>query len=590
MSFNAAVVAPQNTTASARPIAVDPCSSTLNLDCTECKNLEEQISVHKRTVEELREENKRSLEASKEFQVRMAALRDSTKTEQRAALLAADQIRVERDNLQARLARLEQVSSSIKRCLTVINTEAIPKIRTEKDALDIEVARLKAGLQEALGDVTKGRETDGQLRSKLLRLEIEARDLKAKTSGVKEEKSSLEHRLAQRTQELQSQTQDSSAALAQKDGAIQTLEANAGRSRNDLNAAIQKAQDLQERLNAQATTTDAVRAELDQLRKEAVEKDAANDDMDDRRFDAEVALANDRRAFQVVQQDLIERSREAEARSRHTENLLSESLTQMAHEREDYRLTLSIKPEADFLLLRVVTCEGTQIRMRDRILSPRGADKLLEQLQQVNHDLSQYTFLIGIWRQVLASSDTTYSSIRQAWRQRQVLWVLLTASYAEFNGVWTDRVDCNAMGELERKGFTLNPRGVKLVYSDPAGQQGTRAQRKRKPTTQWPGVRDRSRSPRREDRSRSPRREDRSRSPRREDRSRSPIHSRSHGRDRTDLARHSPPAGTHEVKSSARSALQLVGSSQIFLPTAGVVTNQESMQTVERIEDIMEDE
>ena len=242
----------------------------------------------------------------------------------------------------------------------------------QKDALDIEVARLKAGLQEALGDVTKGRETDGHLRSQLLRLEIKARDLKANIGGVEEEKSSLENRLAQRTQELQSQTQDSSAALAQKDGAIQMLEANVGRSRDDLNAAIQKAQDLQERLNAQAATTEVIQAELDQLRKEAADKDAANDNLDDRRFDTEMALANGRRAFQVVQQDLIERSREAEARSRHIENLLTESLTQMANERENYRLTRSIKPVADFLLLRVVTCESTQIRMRHRILSPRG--------------------------------------------------------------------------------------------------------------------------------------------------------------------------------------------------------------------------
>jgi hypothetical protein len=532
-------------------------------------------------VDELREENKRSLEASRDFEVRMAALRDSAKTEQRATLLAADQVRAERDNLQARLESLEQVSNPIKRSLTIVNAEAIPKIRTEKDALDIEVARLQAGLQEALGDVRKGCETDGHLRSQLLHLETEARDLKARRSGVEEEKSSLERRLAQRTQELESQTQDASAALAQKDGAIQALEANLGRSRDDLNAAIQKAQDLQERLNAQAATAEVIQAELDQLRKEGAEKDAANDNLDDRRYDAEIALANDRRTFQIVQQDLIDRSREAEARSRHNENLFTESIAHMASERQNYRLTLPTKPEADFLLLRVVTCEGTQVRMRDRILSPHGADELLEHLQQVNHDLSQYIFLIGMWRQVLTPGNTTYSSVLQAWRQRQVLWVLPAASYTEIRRSWAGRFDWYAMDELERKGFTPDPRGARLVYSDPAGQQGAENHRKRKRTTQWPSARNQSRSPRREDRSRSPRRDDRARSP---------IRSRSRVRGRTGLARRSTSADTQDSTNPVGSAVKLVGSSQTFVPTAGVVSNQESMQTVKRIEDIMEDE
>jgi hypothetical protein len=47
----------------------------------ECKNLGEEISAYKRTVDELREENKRSLEALRDFKLRMAALRDSAKTE-----------------------------------------------------------------------------------------------------------------------------------------------------------------------------------------------------------------------------------------------------------------------------------------------------------------------------------------------------------------------------------------------------------------------------------------------------------------------------------------------------------------------------
>jgi hypothetical protein len=50
-------------------------------------------------------------------------------------------------------------------------------------------------------------------------------------------------------------------------------------------------------LNAQATTAEVIQAELDQLRKEGAEKDAANNNLDDRRYDAEIALANDRRTF-----------------------------------------------------------------------------------------------------------------------------------------------------------------------------------------------------------------------------------------------------------------------------------------------------
>ena len=95
----------------------------------------------------------------------MAALRDSAKTEQRATLLAAEQVRAKRNNLQAQLKSLEQVSNPIKRSVTIVNAEAIPKIRTEKDALDIEVNRLRAALQEGVEDARKGSETDGYLRS-----------------------------------------------------------------------------------------------------------------------------------------------------------------------------------------------------------------------------------------------------------------------------------------------------------------------------------------------------------------------------------------------------------------------------------------
>lgn len=581
MTFNAAVASCEKTPASANPSTTDPGATVLGRDCVKCRESEVQISTHKRTVDELRKENERSRKASGDLEVKIAALRDSAKTERRTAAKTADQIRVERDTLQARLARLEQVSTPYRALSGVRrNAEAIPKIQVEKDALDVEVTRLNARLQEAPGDLTRSRENAGQIRSQL-HLDDEARELRAKASAVEEEMSSLRHQLAQRTQEFESQSQKASASLTEKNDAIQTLVANLDRSSCDLNTAIQKAQDLQERLDTQVATTQVIQAELDQLRKEGAEKDAANNNLDDRRYDAETALANDRRTFQIVQQDLVERSQEAEARSRHNENLLTESLAQMASERQNYRLTLSNKPEADFLLLRVVTCEGTQVRMHDRILSPCGADELLEQLEQVNHDLSQYIFLIGMWRQVLTPASTTYSSVRQAWRQRQVLWVLPVASYTEIRRSWAGRFDWYAMDELERKGFTPDSRGARLVYSDPVARQGAKDQRKRKRTTQWPGVRNRSRSPRREDRSRSPRREDRARSP---------IRSRSRVRGRTDLARRSPSAGTRDVTNWASSALQLVGSSQLSGPMTYLDDNEESMQTVERIEDVMENE
>lgn len=92
------------------------------------------------------------------------------------------------------------------------------------------------------------------------------------------------------------------------------------------------------------------------MQEEGEEKDTENDNLDNRRYDAEIALANDRRTVQIVQQDLVDRSQAAEARSWQTENLLTKSLAQMANKRENYRLTLSIEPKADFLLLRVVTC------------------------------------------------------------------------------------------------------------------------------------------------------------------------------------------------------------------------------------------
>ena len=93
----------------------------------------------------------------------------------------------------------------------------------------------------------------------------------------------------------------------------------------------------------------------------------------------------------------------------------------MAKDREEYQLTISTTPEADFLLLRVVSYQASRILIRDNILSTNGADELLKHLELANHDLSQYVFLIGITRRVLARSDITCSNIREAWRLHQVL-------------------------------------------------------------------------------------------------------------------------------------------------------------------------
>ena len=94
---------------------------------------------------------------------------------------------------------------------------------------------------------------------------------------------------------------------------------------------------------------------MHQLQEENERKAAANEELDDSRFDTEVALTNDRRAFEIAQNELLERTQEVEAQSRHKENLLTEALAQMAKDREEYQLTISATPEADFLLLRVVS-------------------------------------------------------------------------------------------------------------------------------------------------------------------------------------------------------------------------------------------
>ena len=443
---------------------------------------------------------------------------------------------------------------------------------------------LKSRLQEALDDLTNSQENDGQLRSQLLNLENEARELENKVSAKEEEMTGLRHQLAQRTQELASKVENASATLAQKNGAIQTLEADLERSVADLKIATQKAHDLEDRLAEQIATTHSLEAGLDQLRKDGEEKDAVNDELDDKRFDAEVALANDRRALQIVQQSLIERSQETEARLRHNEDLLTASLAQLANEREHYRLILSTKPEAEFLLLRVLTYEGTQIRMRDRILSPSGADELLEQLEQASHDLSKYIFLTGMNRRSLSPEEASYSSIRLLWREQQVLWVVPTASYAGLPISWTAGYDSakdsnlTAMAELEREGFTLDAEGGKLVYSGREAEQSLYNQRKRKRTTQWPGVYARHR------------RADRSQSPRRDRRAGSRFRSRSRGRGITDPARLTVFPGSHGATAATSSAQELMENSQASRLAIDVVGDEENTQTAGRIEDAMENE
>lgn len=443
---------------------------------------------------------------------------------------------------------------------------------------------LKSRLQEALDDLMRSQENDRQFQSQHLNLENETQELKNKASVNEKEMTDLRHQLAQRTQELASYAENASTILAQKNGAIQTLEADLERSIADLKTATQKSHDLEDRLAEQVATTHSLEAGLDQLRKDGEEKDAVNDDLEDRRFDAEVALANDRRALQIVQQSLVERSQEAETRLRHNEDLLTASLAQLASEREHYRLTLSIKPEADFLLLRVLTYEGRQTRMRDRILSPSGANELLEQLEQASHDLSKYIFLTGMNRRPLSPEETSYSSIRLLWREKQVLWVVPAASYAGLPISWIAGYDSSkdsnltAMAELEREGFTLDVEEGKLVYSGREAEQSLDNQRKRKRVTQWPRAYARNR------------RTDRSRSPTRDDRAGARFRSKSRDHGRADLARRTVFPGSHNATIATSSALERMENSQESGLTIDAVGDEETAQTAERIEDVMEDE
>lgn len=260
-----------------------------------------------------------------------------------------------------------------------------------------------------------------QLRSQLLDLGDKAEKLEVQVSEVETEKSTLQNQLNQRKQEFDVSSREPSALLLRKDEIIKRLEADLCRSSGELNAALENACNLEKRLDVQAGDMQELQAELHKLREENERKAAANEELDDSRFDGEVALANDRRAFDIVQNELLGRMQEVEAQSRHKENLLTEALAQMAKDREEYQLTISATPEAEFLLLRIVSYQASRVLIRDKILFAHGADELLKHLELANHDLDQYVFLFGITRKVLADSDRTCSNIRNAWRLHQVL-------------------------------------------------------------------------------------------------------------------------------------------------------------------------
>ena len=403
---------------------------------------------------------------------------------------------------------------------------------------------------------SKGENT--RLRSQLLDLGDEAEKLKARACGVEKEKSTLQDQLSQRKQEFDVSRHESSALLMRKDEFIKRLEADLYRSNGELKTALEKGCDLQKRLDVSAVDMQALQADLRQLREEHERKTTANEELDDSRFDAEVALTNDRRAFEIAQNELLERTLEAEAQSRHKENLLTEALAQMAKDREEYQLTISATPEADFLLLRVVSYQASRILIRDNILSANGADELLKHLELANHDLRQYVFLIGMTRRVLVRSDITCSNIREAWRLHQVLWVLPASSFGDIRDYWAENPTGYGMSELKRVGFFRSSDGGKLLYShtesrrsrlNSAAQQvseggngsGSRKRKASSPPKRLP-KRSRDWSPRR------------------------------------------------EAPESSSSALQLAGRTQPSRHDASETVDAERTQTIERIEDIMESE
>ena len=68
--LNAVFASCKRAPAPAQPSTAEPDSNALSYDCAECIELKEQILAHKRTVDEITEENKRSRDASEDLEVR----------------------------------------------------------------------------------------------------------------------------------------------------------------------------------------------------------------------------------------------------------------------------------------------------------------------------------------------------------------------------------------------------------------------------------------------------------------------------------------------------------------------------------------
>ena len=588
-------------------------STDLTPGCAECGGLRTQLFENKRALEELANENGRSYLAVEDLKVEVAALKDSARNEKDAAADAAEQLRVERDTAKARLESVESENQHLRSCQSSEredgrrNTESLMNIRAQKGSLEAELSSLKTRLEEALHETSSSHKNEQQLRLQMASLEKEAIYLRARVAIVEKEKSAVQDQLGQRTEELEARNGQSSSLLREKDETLQNLQADLNRNNCDLTAALEQVRHFQGLLHTQTASTQQFQDELDRVHRELGNKDASNEKLEDRRFDAEVALLNSRRAFEETQKDLVERTQEAEQRSRCNEDLLTKTLGQMSRDREEYQFTISTKPEAEFLLLRVVLCEDSRIRLRDTLLSLEDADDFLNQLELANHDLAQYVFFVGMARQKLPRGYTTFSAIREGWQLRQVLWVLPISYQHDAQSFWSENPSWNSMSELEHQGFAVQ--GGKLVYSNserpksplrpmpklvsssadmnsPDGYVNVRKRKSSDPRKRIEG-KIRSRSPSREV---SVRGRNQIRSPRGKGQVgpiggiRKTPPTRSGIADR--LRRLPSKASGSNMPSTA---LQLISGAQAANPRAGPI-EEESMQTVERIEDLMEDE
>lgn len=111
IAFNATIASHQNTLAPVCLDVADSASTATGWDCEKCRDMEEHTSAQDRNADELKKENERLCKTSKDLETMIASLRDSARTEQRAADEVVDAVRAECDSLQSRLARLEPVST-----------------------------------------------------------------------------------------------------------------------------------------------------------------------------------------------------------------------------------------------------------------------------------------------------------------------------------------------------------------------------------------------------------------------------------------------------------------------------------------------